>query len=751
MGDDVITPQQRGHAAGIDAASNRRADALLHLGVFLIYLALSFLFFGRHLIGHFSDRFIGRDADPPQMMWLLAWWPYALSHHINPFLTDYVWAPVGFNFAWMTSTPLASILATPLIKTIGVVTTLNVFTLLGAPTAAVSAFILCRRISHSVGPSMLGGFVFGFSSYMTSHTLANLNLILVFPIPLAAYLVVRWFEASLPPRRFAVLLALALVGEFLLDMEVLAMATLIAAVTFTAAFYFSPHERRRELMRLIPRVATAYAITAIVVSPYLYYFLFFGTIHQPLWPSERFSTDLLNFILPTTTNLFGTLGVIANTASRFPGILVERGGFIAFPLLAIAIVWARAHWREPFCKALVVTLIVVMLAAIGPYLQIDGHPLSPMPWLLLTHVPLLQHALPARLMLFPALAFAIIAALWLADPKNGPALKVCAAAMTVALMLPNPSAKFWTSPIDTPRFFTDGSAPKNLSRNDVVLTLPWGCTGNSMLWQVECGMCFRHVSGYTAMERFEVRRWPIVNYFLGSRDLPQPELQLKAFLANNGVTAIVIDDAKPQAADWKALIATVGIAPQEISGVSLYRISHNLLADYRAPEYSGVEMEQRAIRDRFATLVTATDEYFRSGHDPARLSEDELASLSMLPHEWKRDPAFSDMRVMPWKNRGAIILELGSRSAVTDTIARFRDDANVVYLPFPRIIAGTDGLSPFQIVLHNAVLPPAAMPVDGESMEFFGMAFDRDRLHKAAQYIARVQPHRSRLPSLASR
>ena len=100
------------------------------------------------------------------MMWLLAWWPYALSHHLNPFLTDYVWAPVGFNFAWMTSTPLASILATPLIKTIGVVATLNFFTLLGAPTAAMCAFILCRRISHSVGPSMLGGFVFGFSSYM---------------------------------------------------------------------------------------------------------------------------------------------------------------------------------------------------------------------------------------------------------------------------------------------------------------------------------------------------------------------------------------------------------------------------------------------------------------------------------------------------------------------------------------------------------------------------------------------------------
>jgi len=748
MGDGVIAPQQHGYAD----VSNRRAGVLLHLGVFLVYLTLSFLFFGRGVAGHFSDRFIGRDADPPQMMWLLAWWPFALSHHFNPFLTDYVWAPVGFNFAWMTSTPLASILATPFIKTIGVVATLNVFTLLGAPTAAMSAFVLCRRISYSTTSSMLGGFVFGFSSYVMCHTLANLNLILIFPIPLAAYLVVRRFEESISSRRFVVLLALALTSEFLLDMEVLAMATLIAGVAFAAALGFSPRERRRELMRLVPLTAAASAIMAVVVSPYLYYFLFFGTIHQPLWPSERFSTDVLNFVLPTTTNLMGTLGLIANVASRFPGLLVERGGFIAFPLFAIAIVWARAHWREPFCKALTVTLLVVMFAAVGPYFQIDGHPISPMPWLMLTHVPLLQHALPGRLMLFPPLAFAIIASLWLSDPKNNPQLKMLAAATTVALMLPNPSARFWTSPVDTPAFFTDGSAMKSLSRNDVVLTLPWGSTGNSMLWQVECGMCFRQVSGYTAMERFAVRRWPIVNYFLGSRDLPQPELQLKAFLANNNVTAIVVDDAKPQAADWNALLATLGVAPQKLSGVSLYRVSPNLLADYRAPEFSGVEMEQRAICDRFAALVTATDEYLHSDHDPARLSDDELASLEFLPREWKRDPnTFSDMHVLPWKNGGAIIVELGSRSASADTIAKFRDAANVVYLPFPRIIAGNDGLSPFEVALHNALLPPAAMPIDGESMEFFGMAFNRDRLHKTAEYIARMQSRKSHLLSLAHR
>jgi hypothetical protein len=106
---------------------------------------------------------------------------------------------------------------------------------------------------------------------------------------------------------------------------------------------------------------------------------------------------------------------------------------------------------------------------------------------------------------------------------------------------------------------------------------------------------------------------------------------------------------------------------------------------------------------------------------------------------------------MPWKKAGVTIIEMASKTALADTLTRFGDHANVVYLPYPRIVAGTDGLSPLALVLRNALLPPLAMPIDGESMEFFGFAFDRDRLHQAAEYIARTQPHKSKLLSLALR
>jgi hypothetical protein len=753
MGDGIISPGEHDHIAGTGSQRNRLTDALIQgLGAFGIYLALSFLFFGRALIGHFSDRFIGRDADPTQMMWLLAWWPYALGHHLNPFLTDYVWAPVGFNFAVMTSIPLPAILAAPLTRTIGVVATFNLLMLSTAPLAAISAFALCRRITHSFWPSMLGGFVFGFSSYMLGQTLNHFCVLLVFPVPLAAYLIVRWFERSIKGNTLVALMTALLVAQFLIDPEQFTTATLVGAIVLGAALHYSQAEARRHLWQLTGLIAASFAFATIVLIPYLYYFFAFGTLHQVFWPAEKYSIDLLNLLIPTEANLLGAAKSLSRVTSHWSGTVAESDGFIAVPLIAIMIVWARRHWSEPFGKTIAVSSAIVLVAALGPYLKIGGHPTAPMPWLAIEHLPLIEHALPARLMLFPPLALGLVAAMWLRESAFRSEVKAAVVVLVVAMMLPNLSASYWTTQVDTPQFFTDGSAQRYLSRSDIVLTLPWGARGQSMLWQAQCGMCFRNVSGWTGVDRFEIRRWPIVNYFLDSHDLVEPELQLKAFLANNGVTAVAVDDANPYATRWKTLLATVNVDARDISGVSLYKLSSGLLADYRTPEYSGVEMERRAVQGRFAALVTATDEYLQSGGDPGRLSDERLIYLGLLPSEWKREPsAFSDMHVMPWKKAGATIIELASKTALADTVARFRNHANVVYLPFPRIVAGTDGLSPVALALHNALVPPMAMNIDGDSMEFFGMAFDREQLHRAAQDLARVQPQKSRAPSLARR
>src|SRR4029077_19849444 len=120
-------------------------------------------------------------------------------------------------------------------------------------------------------------------------------------------------------------------------------------------------------------------------------------------------------------------------------------------------------------------------------------------------------------------------------------------------------------------------------------------------------MNFRMASGLTGLMPTEVRRWPVVNVFFGSRELREPDLQLKTFIANLGITAIVADARDPRLPEWRQLLATLGIAPDEIDGVLFYRIPTGVVDQY--PKISGIEAEQRADRARFETMISATDAY----------------------------------------------------------------------------------------------------------------------------------------------
>src|SRR3984957_1090312 len=136
------------------------------VGPCLIYLILSFLFFGRGLVGHLSDRYIGIGTDPGLFIFFLAWWKYVFTHHVNPFYTYLQWAPSGANLAWATCIPLFGVCAIPLTATLGPIATFNLMVLLCPALAAWTAFLLCRYLSSSFWAALMGGYAFGFSPYM---------------------------------------------------------------------------------------------------------------------------------------------------------------------------------------------------------------------------------------------------------------------------------------------------------------------------------------------------------------------------------------------------------------------------------------------------------------------------------------------------------------------------------------------------------------------------------------------------------
>ena len=99
-------------------------------GAFLLYLVLSGLIFGRAIVEHPASVYVGRGPDPQLYIWFMAWWAFAISHGVNPFLTSVIWAPSGVNLAWTANMPLAAWLVYPITRICGPIVAYNVLCLL---------------------------------------------------------------------------------------------------------------------------------------------------------------------------------------------------------------------------------------------------------------------------------------------------------------------------------------------------------------------------------------------------------------------------------------------------------------------------------------------------------------------------------------------------------------------------------------------------------------------------------------------
>jgi hypothetical protein len=156
------------------------------LAALLIYLGFAAIVFGRAAAPHFTTIYLGDGIDQAFFIWCLVWWPYAIAHYLNPFVTKLIFAPVGFNLTWSTSIPLLSLLAFALTATLGPITTFNLLCVVCPALSAWTAFLLCHSLTGRLGPSILGGYIFGFSSYMLAQMFGgHLNLLAAFLIPLA--------------------------------------------------------------------------------------------------------------------------------------------------------------------------------------------------------------------------------------------------------------------------------------------------------------------------------------------------------------------------------------------------------------------------------------------------------------------------------------------------------------------------------------------------------------------------------------
>jgi hypothetical protein len=537
------------------------ADWRWHAGALVLYAGIAWIVIvhGRSLTGEIA----GWGSDPYAFIWLLAWWPWAVMHHLDPMYTRLVWQPLGLYLPWVASLPLLSLIGAPTTLIGGPVLTFNLMILCAPVLSAWMAYFLCLRISGSAPAAVIGGYLFGFSAYEMAQDVASLNLSVTLIVPALLIVVLKRLDGELGRAAAVSLAAALLVCQFLIGTELFAMIFVFGGIAWGLALAYLP-ARRGALWRLAWDGVLAGPIVVLAVSPFLV--VMFGHldyIHLPdAWP-YFFAGDLLNVVVPTRLEAVG--GAWCEGLTRhFSAGLQEEDGYLGLPLLLIVVLFARENAARPTARMLVALFLIALLASFGPRLWVGGHYTNaPMPWTLFLHVPLIGSALPARFALFVSLAASVIAAQWVAQGGRRLALGLAAC---LALM---PALHPW-KPAPHSRFFQPGEVQAALGANATVLVLPFALNGPSSFWQQEAGFSFAQTGGYLGFPPRAMQSFPVVGELFGN--MPEADFQgaLRSFCQATATRFVVAGPGTSGA--FLAELAALNWKARRVDDVTVYTV-----------------------------------------------------------------------------------------------------------------------------------------------------------------------------------
>ena len=515
----------------------------------LIYLLLSLLYFGT--AGDYGRMYFGYGLDPVQFIWFLNWWPWAIAHGLNPFISYYVWYPHGFNLTWATSMPVAALLMWPLTWLGSAVLSYNVLSLVAPALSAWTAFLLARYLTRDTPASLVGGYLFGFSSYELGEMLAHLNLNLIFVVPLLVLLVIQRIRGDLSRPLFVAALALAMFVQLGFSSELLATSCFFGAMTWAIFLVFANEEERRQFWRVAGEIILAAGIMAVVAAPFLYFFVMQNRADVPpqIHDPAVFSHDPLSYLLPSEALPGRTLfwATFARLKSYRDSGCYDA--YLGLPLILILILQLRELRRRPYLKPLLLSLLAIVILSLGPTLHVANVDTGLwLPWRLALHLPFIRQALPSRFPMYVALASGLTVALWLSAARSGRerAGRYTLVALACLCLIPNPAMlRHWT-PLPLEPFFEPQNVAASIEKDANVIILPY--LGPCLLWQMQSGMRFTQSGGYVGFTPlWEVENWPVVTYLFTGVAGPSFESDLSGFCLAHRVSAILVGPGTPPA------------------------------------------------------------------------------------------------------------------------------------------------------------------------------------------------------------
>jgi hypothetical protein len=555
--------------------------ALQGLFALVIYVGVFIVAFGLALVGGLDIPQVGqKDVDPNLFIWLWRWWPYAVSHGIDPLFSNQIGAPTGYNLAaWTTPTPAVALLMWPVTAAFGAITSFNLTLLLAPPTAAWAAFVLARRLTGRFWPALLAGSVYGFNIYELAHNLSgqvNVSTILLFP--LLVYLVLLWWDGTLGRTGFMIWMAVALALEFYTFTEGFFDLTMVIAAALVIGFAVGGRAARRTVARLAGFIAISYVGAIVLVSPYLINEL--RNLPAGLTRNTySYAMPLIALVLPRPDRLWGlpSLAAIAHNYSD--------AGYVGIPLLVLLLVFAVLTWSSKVTRLLVITFVVIIALAQGPDLLLAGKPVFTLPWSGLWNLPIARSVEATRFILFGYLVLAIVLALWLAAPVSSRLLLAARwglAVLSLAAIFANlptfaevvvPAPPTYQQAVPSlqpadalPTFITDGLYQRYLKPGETVVVLSH--RGNAgMLFQAAAGFYFRIAGGFINASLNSVSAIPLPVALLSDAS-PAREQGFFDYVQAAGVGAIIVERAWSE--PWMYVFSKLGMRSLTAGGVTMY-------------------------------------------------------------------------------------------------------------------------------------------------------------------------------------
>jgi len=261
-----------------------------------VYLAF-FTLYAWTWMSHFNTHFFTDQGDGFQNVWNMWWVNKSVTQlHQLPWHTTYLHAPYGTTLIGQTLNPLNGFVAIFLLKVFSLVQAFNIMVVFSFVFGGVTAFWLCHYFSRKYVASLVGGFIFTFSSYHFAHAIGHMQLVSLEFIPL---FILMWWKLLTKPRyRLAVAAAIVLLLVLLCDYYYFMYS--VAAAGLVAIYLWRTKQLAPMKLRASYRPWATFAILAALLAAPLPLMLLKTNAHDPLLGSHDsrvFSTDLFSTVI----------------------------------------------------------------------------------------------------------------------------------------------------------------------------------------------------------------------------------------------------------------------------------------------------------------------------------------------------------------------------------------------------------------------------------------------------------------------